>query len=74
MAAGEGTVVLPSSVSAFYTRADVVHVPVSDVAPNRVGLVWAAGREAPLLAEFAGLAAERVDGGRWSSRFVGGSG
>ncbi|MFD8703564.1 LysR family transcriptional regulator [Kitasatospora sp. NPDC059648] len=73
VAAGEGTVVLPSSVAAFYTRADVVHVPVADIAPNRVGLVWAAGRAAPLLAEFAGLATELVDGGRRSPDLVGGS-
>ncbi|MEV7599445.1 LysR substrate-binding domain-containing protein [Kitasatospora sp. NPDC089797] len=62
VAAGEGTVVLPLSVAAFYIRADVVHVPVADLAPNRVGLVWAAGRSAPLLAEFAGLAVEHLAG------------
>ncbi|MFJ7247872.1 LysR substrate-binding domain-containing protein [Kitasatospora sp. NPDC098652] len=56
VAAGEGMVVLPLSMAAFYTRADVVHVPVSDLAPHRVCLAWAAGRTSPLLAEFAELA------------------
>ncbi|WP_369183947.1 LysR family transcriptional regulator [Streptomyces sp. Y1] len=56
VAAGEGMVVLPWSMAAFYTRSDVVHVPVSDVAPHRVCLAWAAGRTSPLLAGFAELA------------------
>ncbi|WP_316529001.1 LysR family transcriptional regulator [Kitasatospora brasiliensis] len=61
VAAGEGVVVLPRSMADFYTRSDVVHVPVSDIAPNRVCLAWAAGRPWPLLAEFVELAA-RVGG------------
>ncbi|MGW2374662.1 LysR family transcriptional regulator [Kitasatospora sp. NPDC001683] len=62
VAAGEGMVVLPLSMAAFYTRSDVVHVPVSDVAPHRVCLAWAAGRSSPLLAEFAELAVEHLAG------------
>ncbi|MFF2077799.1 LysR family transcriptional regulator [Kitasatospora sp. NPDC058162] len=56
VAEGEGMVVLPLSMAAFYTRSDVVHVPVSDIAPHRVCLAWAAGRTSPLIAEFAELA------------------
>ncbi|GHF61831.1 LysR family transcriptional regulator [Kitasatospora xanthocidica] len=63
VAAHEGMVVLPLSVAAFYTRSDVVHVPISDIAPNRVCLAWAAGRTSPLLAEFAELATELAAGG-----------
>ncbi|MGA5820669.1 LysR family transcriptional regulator [Kitasatospora sp. NPDC094028] len=67
VAAGEGMVVLPWSMAAFYTRSDVVHVPVSDVAPHRVCLAWAAGRTSPLLVEFVELAAwEYADRGEVS--------
>ncbi|MFI6156588.1 LysR family transcriptional regulator [Kitasatospora sp. NPDC051170] len=62
VAAREGTVVLPLSVAAFYTRPDVVRVPIEGVAPNRVALVWAQGRESPLPEEFADLAADLLSG------------
>ncbi|MFB7905547.1 LysR family transcriptional regulator [Kitasatospora sp. NPDC056076] len=61
VAAGEGMVVLPLSMAAFYTRADVVHVPVSDLAPHRVCVAWAVGRTSPLLAEFAELAGSAAE-------------
>ncbi len=62
VAAREGMVVLPLSVAAFYTRPDVVHVPIEGIAPNRVALVWAEGRESPLPEEFAELAAGVLGG------------
>ncbi|MFJ9694164.1 LysR family transcriptional regulator [Kitasatospora sp. NPDC101183] len=64
VAAREGTVVLPLSVAAFYTRPDVVHVPIAGIAPNRVALAWAEGRDSPLPEEFAELAALSERGAR----------
>ncbi|MGW6447966.1 hypothetical protein [Lentzea sp. NPDC055074] len=40
----------------FYSRADLVHVPIEDIAPNEVALVWAEHRQTPLLAEFTATA------------------
>jgi DNA-binding transcriptional LysR family regulator len=43
MVAGElGVVILPASAARFYTRPDVTHRPVDDLAPNQVALVHAA--------------------------------
>ena len=47
-----GIAVIPASTARFYTRPDVVTVPVQDISPNRVSLAWLAGRATPLLREF----------------------
>jgi DNA-binding transcriptional LysR family regulator len=57
VAAREGLVILPLSTAVFYTREDIVHVPVHDIPPTQVHLAWSAARRAPLIAEFAELAA-----------------
>jgi DNA-binding transcriptional LysR family regulator len=57
VAALQGVIVLPLSAAAYYTRADVVHVPVGDIAENQVCLAWAADRDSPLIREFGDLAA-----------------
>jgi DNA-binding transcriptional LysR family regulator len=45
VAAGEGFVILPRSTTAFYHRPDVRVVPVEDLDPGRVMLIWDAARE-----------------------------
>ncbi|MGO1054828.1 LysR family transcriptional regulator [Crossiella sp. CA198] len=57
VAAGHGVVVLPMSAISFYQRPDVTHIPITDLAPNRVCLAWDSTRRNPLLAEFAAIAA-----------------
>nr|WP_308129274.1 LysR substrate-binding domain-containing protein [Actinoplanes polyasparticus] len=56
VASGRGIAVLPLSTAQFYTRPDVVHVPVSDIPESHVVLAWVSERSEPLLAEFAALA------------------
>ncbi|WP_285646241.1 LysR substrate-binding domain-containing protein [Lentzea sp. NBRC 102530] len=51
-----GVAVLPLSTAVFYSREDLVHVPVSDMAPDEVALAWAAHRQTPLLTEFIAIA------------------
>ena len=48
-----GVAILPLSTATFYSREDLVHVPIEDIAPNEVALAWAAHRHTPLIAEFA---------------------
>ncbi|GAB3206226.1 LysR family transcriptional regulator [Nocardia tengchongensis] len=57
VAAGHGIIFLPLSVMTFYTRPDLCHVPVIDLAPNRVSLAWSAARPVLLAEEFATLVA-----------------
>ncbi|MHA4947878.1 LysR family transcriptional regulator [Micromonospora sp. SD19] len=67
VAAYAGTVILPLSTATFYTRPDVVHVPVADLGPNQVCLAWAEDNRSPLVHEFVDLAApppgDRCQGG-----------
>ncbi|GAA5049625.1 DNA-binding transcriptional LysR family regulator [Thermocatellispora tengchongensis] len=58
IAAGNGVVVLPKSVAAFYTRPDITHVPVHDIAPSRVCLAWDASRRSPLIREYVEIVLE----------------
>jgi DNA-binding transcriptional LysR family regulator len=60
VAAGHGVVVLPLSTATFYTRPDVVHVPVADIPPNQVSLVWDSSRRSRLLHEFAAIAVDTL--------------
>ncbi|MFI0899042.1 LysR family transcriptional regulator [Streptomyces sp. NPDC020983] len=53
VAAGAGVCVIPLSTAGFYTRADVVVRPVTDIAPGRVCLAWSAGRSSSLTTDFA---------------------
>lgn len=57
VAAGVGISVIPLSTATFYTRPDVVGVPVEDIGPNRVCLAWLASRRSPLIDAFADAAA-----------------
>jgi len=56
VAARAGFVVLPRSTTAFYRRADVRIVPVEDLGPSRVTLIWDAAKANPLRDEFVAAA------------------
>lgn len=53
VAAGSGISIIPASTASFYTRRDVVHIPVEGIAPNRVCLAWMAARESQAIHDFA---------------------
>jgi DNA-binding transcriptional LysR family regulator len=53
VAAGQGIAVIPQSTSEYYTRADLRHVPISDIGPNQVSLAWITGRRSRLIQDFA---------------------
>jgi DNA-binding transcriptional LysR family regulator len=57
VAIGNGVSVLPLSTARFYSRPDVVSVPIEDVGPNHVCLAWSAARRSRIVYAFADLAA-----------------
>ncbi|MEV5386573.1 LysR substrate-binding domain-containing protein [Streptomyces sp. NPDC052721] len=64
VASGAGICVLPLSTASFYTRPDVIPLPVEDIGPNEVALAWVASRRSPLVHDFAEAAAETLGGPR----------
>ncbi|GAA3989508.1 LysR substrate-binding domain-containing protein [Allokutzneria multivorans] len=60
VAAGAGISVLPLSTATFYTRQDVICIPVEDIGPNQVCLAWLATRRSPLIDAFVDAAASLV--------------
>jgi DNA-binding transcriptional LysR family regulator len=58
VAAGHGLIVLPMSATEYYSRADVVYVPVADAEPDQVYLACEATRRSPLIAGFIRAAEE----------------
>ncbi|MEU9662547.1 LysR family transcriptional regulator [Streptomyces chartreusis] len=60
VAAGAGICVLPLSTANFYTRPDVIPLPVDDLGPNEVALAWVAARRSPLIRDFAAAAADTL--------------
>jgi DNA-binding transcriptional LysR family regulator len=58
VAAGHGIVIIPASTAAYYTRPDITHLPVGDIALNQVCLAWIATRRTRLVHEFADIAQE----------------
>ncbi|MEW2511278.1 LysR substrate-binding domain-containing protein [Streptomyces sp. NPDC046870] len=60
VASGAGICVLPLSTAGFYTRPDVIALPVEDIGPNEVALAWVASRRSPLVHDFAEAAAQTL--------------
>lgn len=60
VASGAGFCVLPLSTAAFYTRPDVVAIPLEGVGPNEVALAWTATRRSALIRAFAQVAAQTL--------------
>jgi hypothetical protein len=44
------------STATFYTRADISHVLVSDIAPNQVCLSWDSMRRSALIRDYVAIA------------------
>ncbi|WP_330275940.1 LysR substrate-binding domain-containing protein [Lentzea sp. NBC_00516] len=60
VAAGAGISILPLSTATYYTRQDVIGIPVEDIGPNQVCLAWLATRRSPLIDAFVDAAASLV--------------
>lgn len=58
VAAGHGVCVLPLSVAMFYSRVDITHVAITDIAPNQICLAWDSTRRSRVIHEFAAIATE----------------
>ena len=56
VAAQEGFVILPRSTTAFYRRPDVAVVPIEDIGPGRVTLIWDAAAANPARDDFVAAA------------------
>ena len=56
VAAGHGIVVLPLSTATFYTRSDISHVLICDIAPNQVCLAWDRLRRSDLIRDYVAIA------------------
>jgi DNA-binding transcriptional LysR family regulator len=54
-AAGTGIVILPLSVARLHHRKDVVHRPVTDLAPTQIGLIWRKDADSPVHQDFVGV-------------------
>jgi DNA-binding transcriptional LysR family regulator len=56
VAAQEGFVILPRSTTAFYRRPDVRVVPIADIGPGQVTLIWDAATTNPARDQFVAAA------------------
>jgi DNA-binding transcriptional LysR family regulator len=56
VAARSGFVILPRSTTAFYRRPDVRVIPIEDIGPSRVTLIWDAAIENPVRDDFVSAA------------------
>jgi hypothetical protein len=61
VATGSGIVVAPMSVARLHHRKDVVHRPVTGVAPSRVGLAWRVVDDDPRIEDFIGIVRGRTE-------------
>lgn len=57
---GVGICFAPQSMSAYYSRSDLVWIPLSDVDPLRVSLAWIDGRN-PVVDEFVAIVLELTE-------------
>lgn len=60
-AAGSGIVIMPLSVARLHHRKDVVQVPVSGVAPSRIGLAWRVDDDDERIETFIGIVRGRTE-------------
>ena len=56
VAAGLGIIVLPLSATRYYTRPDIVYVPVTDAEPDEVLLAYGAAERSKLITAFVAAA------------------
>ena len=62
VADGSAYCIVPASMTEFYARPDLVWVPLVDVDPLRIALAWRERDANPLVAAFAAIVRELVDG------------
>ena len=60
VASGHGVIVLPLSTGTSYTRTDISHVGIDDIAPNHVSLARNSSRRSPLIADFVPIATSKL--------------
>lgn len=60
VAAGTGVAIVPLSVARLYHRKDVVHRPVVDLEPTRIGLAWRIDRDDERTQMFVGIVRGRT--------------
>lgn len=60
VAAQAGVCILPLSTARFYTRPDVVPIPIDDIGPNQVCLAWTATRRSSLIRDFVEAASDTL--------------
>jgi hypothetical protein len=61
VATGSGIVIVPMSVARLHHRKDVVHRPVTGVAPSGVGLAWRVDDDDPRIEDFIGIVRGRTE-------------
>jgi DNA-binding transcriptional LysR family regulator len=62
VAAGHGIAIVPTSTAGYYTRPDISHLPVEDIALNEVCAAWVSNRSSRLIREFVEIAAKELHG------------
>lgn len=60
VASGTGVLIAPQSVARLYARKDVVHRPVLDLHPTKVGLAWRIDRDDEQMQTFVGIVRGRT--------------
>ena len=60
VANGSGVLLVPQSVARSFSRRDVVHRPVSDGTPTRIGLAWLRDNPHEMIEEFIGIVRGRT--------------
>ena len=55
VSSGTGILLVPTSVARLHHRKDVVHRPVSDLPPTKVGLAWPVAHDSDRLQRFVGV-------------------
>ncbi len=61
VATGSGMVIVPMSVARLHHRKDVVHRPVTGVAPSGVALAWRVDDDDPRIEDFIGIVRGRTE-------------
>ncbi|OFE17580.1 LysR family transcriptional regulator [Humibacillus sp. DSM 29435] len=61
VAAGSGVMIVPLSVARLHHRKDVVHRPVTGIAPSRIGLAWRVDDDDERIETFIGIVRGRTE-------------
>ncbi len=56
----DAVLLVPLSVARTYSRRDMVHRPITDAPPTRIGLAWRVDHEHPWIDEFVGVVRGRT--------------